>query len=80
MAKKATTEKRKHEGKVRKISKSAYGSHKSFLIKELENGLCVCNDGTHEYVTRLDRLDNGLADPARWSQYEQDNNISQQSE
>lgn len=44
---------------------SAYGSHSSMVVEELENGKVICEDPYGRYETYKDRLDNGLADPCR---------------
>lgn len=46
---------------------SFFGSHKSMVVKNLENGKCLCKDDSGEYITEIKRLDNGLADPNRCS-------------
>lgn len=43
---------------------SFYGSHKSMVVKDLGEKV-ICKDDRGEYETFADRLDNGLADPAR---------------
>ena len=44
---------------------SVFGSHKSMVVSENDDGSVVCRDDRGEYVTAKDRLDNGLADPNR---------------
>lgn len=46
---------------------SCFGSHKSMLVRENEDGTVVCKDEFGEYATPKDRLDNGLADPNRYA-------------
>ena len=51
---------------------SFYGSHKSMVVStpenvNLESNQCVCEDDKGMYVTYVTRLDNGLADPQRYS-------------
>ena len=46
---------------------SVYGSHKSMVVTEHENGTVTCKDEHGEYMTTKDRLDTGLADPQRYS-------------
>lgn len=61
----------KHEGRVLKIvGESPYGSHKSMVKEYLDNGMVVCEDERGLYTTFIERLDNGLADPKRYSRYE----------
>jgi hypothetical protein len=68
MAKKQIKTKRENFTAI--TTPSAYGSHKSMVIqppeswKLKENEVC-CKDDTHIYITTIDRLDNGLADPNR---------------
>lgn len=58
----------KHEsGKiVKNTMPSSYGSHRSMVICELEDGMVRCKDDVGEYTTFADRLDTGLADARRW--------------
>ena len=59
---------KKHEGKVLVVTTpSRFGSHKSMVVKDLENGSVICKDDVGEYTTLKERLDNGLADPSRFS-------------
>lgn len=54
---------------------SLYGSHQSMVVSTDGNGFnykpkeneVICKDDTHYYVTTKNRLDNGLADPNRYS-------------
>ena len=60
--------KERHEGRAVKVTTpTLYGSHKSMVVKELEHGKVVCEDDLGEYTTHTSTLDNGLADPSRWS-------------
>lgn len=60
--------KERHEGRAVKVTTpSLYGSHQSMVVKELDNGKVVCKDDIGEYTTLTSKLDNGLADPSRWS-------------
>ena len=60
--------KEKHEGRAVKVTTpTLYGSHRSMVVKELDNGKVVCKDDLGEYTTLTSKLDNGLADPSRWS-------------
>lgn len=64
----AKESKKQHEGKSTKITTpSQFGSHKSMVIKELDDERVLCKDDTHEYITFKKRLDSGLADPRRYS-------------
>ena len=44
---------------------SFHGSHASMVVEELEDGKVLCKDDRGTYTTLKERLDNGLADPAR---------------
>ena len=51
---------------------SVYGSHTAMVVPTPEGlhlgwGQCVCKDDKGLYVTYVNRLDNGLADPQRYS-------------
>ena len=60
--------KERHEGRAVKVTTpTVYGSHRSMVVKELDNGKVVCKDYLGEYTTLTSKLDNGLADPSRWS-------------
>mgnify|MGYP001361720896 FL=1 len=60
--------KARHEGRAVKVTTpTLYGSHRSMVVKELDNGKVVCEDDLGEYTTHTSKLDNGLADPSRWS-------------
>jgi hypothetical protein len=37
------------------------------VVEELEDGKVICEDDYGKYITFADRLDNGLADPARYN-------------
>ena len=45
---------------------SRYGSHRSMVISK-DGDKVVCKDEFGEYETTVGRLDNGLADPRRYS-------------
>lgn len=52
---------------------SAFGSHRSMVVPppegvELAASQCVCKDDDGLYITQIRYLDNGLADPHRYSQ------------
>tara|TARA_Y100001973_G_C5165364_1_gene315813 strand:+ start:632 stop:832 length:201 start_codon:yes stop_codon:yes gene_type:complete len=60
--------KERHEGRAVKVTTpTLYGSHRSMVVKELDNGKVICKDDLGEYTTLTSKLDNGLADPSRWS-------------
>jgi len=46
---------------------SRFGSHRSMVLKDNEDGTVVCQDEFGEYTTTRDRLDNGCADPVRYA-------------
>jgi len=46
---------------------SRYGSHESMIVA---TGIIVCEDEFGEYDTEEKYIDSGLADPNRWSRYE----------
>jgi len=48
-------------------TKSWFGSHADMVVEELEDGKVTCKDGRGTYTTYKTRLDNGLADPNRYS-------------
>ena len=63
-----TKTKERHEGRAVKVTTpSLYGSHRSMVVKELDNDKVVCEDDLGEYTTDTSKLDNGLADPSRWA-------------
>lgn len=61
----------KNRKPITKVEKYPYptrfGSHKSMVIEEHEDGWVTCEDEFGTYKTTVDRLDNGLGDPRRWS-------------
>ena len=60
--------KERHEGRAVKVTTpTLYGSHRSMVVKELDNGKVVCKDDLGEYTTLTSKVDNGLADPSTWS-------------
>lgn len=60
--------KKKNDGKSVKITTpSPHGSHLSMVVKDNEDGTVVCKDDYGEYTTLKSVLDNGLADPRRFS-------------
>jgi len=61
----------KHETGVAVTTKSLFGSHADMVDEERsENapeGMVVCKDDKGFYTTYKNRIDNGLADPRRYS-------------
>jgi len=47
---------------------SRFGSHKSMVVKENEDGTVVCLDEFGEYTTPKNRIDNGSSDPNRYAE------------
>lgn len=63
----AKPSKTKNDGKSVKLTcPSRFGSHKSMLVRDLEDGWVICKDEWGEYKTLKNRLDSGLSDPYRW--------------
>ena len=56
-----------HESGREITTKSWFGSHADMIVEELEDGKVVCKDDRGTYTTYKTRLDNGLADPNRYS-------------
>jgi len=56
----------KHDSAVKFMGESPFGSHASMVKEYLEEGKVVLVDEKGEYITYVDRLDNGLADPRRF--------------
>lgn len=69
MARKSSSSKARHESNrtVTIKTPSPYGSHRVMVVKELDDGKVICEDGYGQYETTVDRLDTGLADPCRYS-------------
>jgi len=72
MAKKSLSKKRHEAGRT--ISgPSPFGSHSEMTVDHssfdltLDDDQVLCRDGDNHYITTKDRLDNGLADPRRYS-------------
>lgn len=58
--------------------KSRFGTHANMVLSD--NGhLCVCKDEYGKYLTLLSRVDNGLADPARYDLTKRNIDIRQAS-
>lgn len=72
MAKKQYTKKQHDTGKS-VTTKSFFGSHAEMVVDHssfnltLSDNEVLCKDDSGYYVTLRDRLDNGLADPKRFS-------------
>lgn len=72
MAKKSLSKKRHDAGRTIN-GPTAFGSHSAMVVDHsgfdltLEDNQVLCMDGDNHYVTTKDRLDNGLADPRRYS-------------
>ena len=71
MAKSKSLSKKQHDTATAITTPSPYGSHASMVVDHtkfdltLEENEVLCKDDTHYYVTKRDRLDNGLADHNR---------------
>ena len=48
-------------------TKSWFGSHADMVVEEINEKEVMCEDQNGRYKTLRDRLDNGLADPNRYS-------------
>ena len=48
-------------------TKSWFGSHADMIVEEIKEKEVMCEDQNGRYKTLRDRLDNGLADPNRYS-------------
>ena len=48
-------------------TKSWFGSHTEMVVEDLGSGRVICEDDSGTYTTYKNRLDNGLADPARYN-------------
>jgi len=73
MAKSRSLSKKRHEVGRTIAGPSPFGSHAEMVVDHLSLGLTLddnqvlCKDGDRHYITTRDRLDNGLADPRRYS-------------
>lgn len=73
MAKKVIIKRPLHDVSRKISTPSPYGSHKSMVVDHnefkinLNEGQVLCKDDDEYYITNSDRLDNGLADPNRYS-------------
>jgi len=70
---KSKTSKARHDIGTKVTTESPYGSHTSMVVNndeygvELQEGQVLLKCDTHFYITTKKRLDDGLADPARYS-------------
>lgn len=70
---KPKTSKARHDIGVKISTESPYGSHASMVVNheeygvQLQEGEVLLKCDTHFYVTNKKRLDDGLADPNRYS-------------
>jgi hypothetical protein len=73
MAKWKNLSKKRHEVGRTIVGPSPFGSHREMVVDHssfdltLDDNQVLCKDGDNHYVTTKDRLDNGLADPRRYS-------------
>jgi len=65
MAKSRNT--RRHVTGTTVTTKSWFGSHADMVVEEINEKEVMCEDQNGRYKTSRDRLDNGLADPNRYS-------------
>ena len=65
MAKSRNT--RRHVTGTTVTTKSWFGSHADMVVEEINEKEVMCEDQLGRYKTLRDRLDNGLADPNRYS-------------
>ena len=65
MAKSRNT--RRHVTGTNITTKSWFGSHADMIVEEINEKEVMCEDQNGRYKTLRDRLDNGLADPNRYS-------------
>lgn len=47
-------------------TKSWFGSHAEMIVEDREDGTVVCEDDKGKYVTTMNMVDSGLADPNRF--------------
>ena len=62
----AKLKKRRETGNII-TTKSWFGSHAEMIVEEINEKEVMCEDQNGRYKTSRDRLDNGLADPNRYS-------------
>lgn len=64
---------KRHDTGIKITTPSPYGSHASMMVNNEEYGVSLEADevllkcDTHFYITKKNRLDNGSADPNRYS-------------
>ena len=58
---------RRHVTGTNITTKSWFGSHADMIVEEINEKEVMCEDQNGRYKTSRDRLDNGLADPNRYS-------------
>ena len=58
---------RRHVTGTNITTKSWFGSHADMIVEEINEKEVMCEDQNGRYKTLRDRLDNGLADPNRYS-------------
>tara|TARA_Y100001963_G_C6771241_1_gene444977 strand:+ start:1771 stop:1974 length:204 start_codon:yes stop_codon:yes gene_type:complete len=58
---------RRHVTGTEVTTKSWFGSHAEMVVEEINEKEVMCEDQLGRYKTLRDRLDNGLADPNRYS-------------
>jgi len=73
---KSRSNKKGHESGREVTTKSWFGSHSEMVVSEGEEGTpvvelnkeeVICKDDRGYYITNKNRLDNGLADPNRYT-------------
>ena len=47
-------------------TKSWFGSHAEMIVEDREDGTVVCEDDKGKYVTTMNMVDSGLANPNRF--------------
>lgn len=73
MGKPRNVSKARHDSGIKITTKSPYGSHADMVVNheeyevELQSDEVLLQCDTHFYITKRKRLDDGLADPARYS-------------
>ena len=65
MAKSRNT--RRHVTGTTVTTKSWFGAHADMVVEEINEKEVMCEDQNGRYKTLRDRLENGLADPNRYS-------------
>lgn len=86
MAKSKNLSKKRHDAGSIIRGPSPFGSHSEMVVDHSSLGLTLddnqvlCKDGDRYYTTTRDRLDNGLADPRRYSGKKVEINVQLQSE